>query len=94
MAVPPIATVESEERDRQAAQLRLARLRSRRPEVQLLTELIERLSRAGDPDGLGAQLIEEMTWLGCQLLEAAAISCGQRSDDSGVFARDPERSST
>ena len=90
--VPSLEALASQEQDRLAAGLRLASLRSRRQEVQRLTELVARLVRAGDPDGVGEQLVEEMAWLGCHLLEAAATLCGQRADDSGVFVRAPETS--
>jgi hypothetical protein len=58
--------------------------------VRALADRIEHLSRAGDADEIGDQLIEEMARLGCRLLEAAGSLAGATHlEDSGTFARAP-----
>jgi hypothetical protein len=73
-----------------AAELRLARLRTQVAILRTLADHIDDVARPRDADGLSSQLIEEMTRLGCRLIEAAAsmtsLPC---SDDSGVFAQIP-----
>ena len=85
--IPSVEALESGDKDRLAAELRLARLQSQLADMQRLVEIVQRLTRAGDEDGLAEQLIERMTCLGCQLLEGAASLSGQRAGDSGVFVR-------
>jgi len=93
--VPSLAALEPGDDRRLAAELRLAHLRPQAAIVHALADQVERLSRVGDADGLGEQLIEEMTLLGCQLLEAASsLTRSSRREESGIFARpnltDPE----
>ena len=81
-----------------AAELRLARLRAQVAILRALADHIDDVARPRDADGLSSQLIEEMTRLGCRLIEAAAsmtrLPCSDEtrlpcSDDSGVFAQTP-----
>jgi len=86
--IPSVATLESDDERRLARELRLARLRSQVAVVRAIADQVEHLSRAGDGDGLGEQLIEEMARLGCRLLEAAGSMAEPPSvEDSGIFAR-------
>jgi hypothetical protein len=85
--VPSPSGPQSEDDSQLATDPRLAHVRSQVAVVRAVADQIEHLSRREDGDGLDAQLIEEMTRLGCRLLEAAAFLAESRSDDSGVFAR-------
>jgi hypothetical protein len=86
--LPSLSALESNDDDRLEAELRLANLRAQVAAVAPLAEHIERLTRRGDVDRVGQQLIVEMTRLGCRLLDAAAtLSEAPTSEDSGVFAR-------
>jgi hypothetical protein len=88
--IPSIIALEADDDGRLVAELRLARLRSHAAVVRTLADQVEYLSRSGDADGIGDQLIEEMAQLGCRLLEtAAALARSQAAEDSGVFARGP-----
>jgi hypothetical protein len=88
--IPSITALEADDDGRLVTELRLARLRSQAAVVNTLADRVEYLSRAGDADGMGDQLIEEMAQLGCRLIEmAAALARSQAPDDSGVFARGP-----
>jgi L-amino acid N-acyltransferase YncA len=71
---------------RVVVELRLARLRSQLAVVRAVADQVEYLSRTAGAEGLGEQLIEEMTRLGYRLLEAAGTRAGTpRPEDSGVF---------
>lgn len=70
--LPSITALESNDDDRIAAELRLARLRSQVAVVRTVADHVEHFSRAADADGLGKQLVEEMTRLGLRVLEAAS----------------------
>jgi hypothetical protein len=89
--IPSLAALESSDDGPLVAELRLARLRSQAAVVRALADHVEHLSRAGDADGIGDQIIEEMARLGCRLLEAAgALAAGVPPiEDSGIFARAP-----
>ena len=66
----------------------LGPLRSQVAVVRALADEVECLLRAGDAEGLGDQLIEEMARLGCRLLETAGAFAGPPPcEQSGVFAR-------
>jgi hypothetical protein len=66
----------------------LGRLRSHAAVIRSLADEVECISRAGDAEGLGEQLIEEMARLGCRLLETAAtLTESLPPENSGVFAR-------
>ena len=87
-SLPSLAALESNDDERLAAELRLADLRAQVAAVGPLAEHIERLTRHGDADRLGQQLMVEMARLGCRLLEAAAaLSEAPTREGSGVFAR-------
>jgi hypothetical protein len=90
---PSLTASESDE-DRRLAKLRLVRLRSQVAVVRALADQVEHLTRLRDADGPGDQLIEEMTRLGCRLLEAAQQSLlePRRPEHSGVFARFVDKS--
>jgi hypothetical protein len=88
-SIPSPAALGSDEDGRLEAELRLGRLRSQAAVVRALADHVEHLSRAGDSDGIGDQLIEEMARLGCRLIEAAGTLAGSHPEDSGVFARRP-----
>jgi hypothetical protein len=65
-----------------------ARLRSQVAIVRALADQIDRLPLRGDGQGVPDQLIEELTRLGCLLLEhAGSLAASQPLEDSGVFAR-------
>jgi hypothetical protein len=87
--LPSLAALESNDDVRLAAEVRLAQLRSQAAIVHALADQVEHLSRAGDAEGLGDQMIEEMARLGCLLLETAdsMASAITRRRDSGIFAR-------
>jgi hypothetical protein len=88
--MPSLAALEADDDGRLVAELRLARLRSQAAVVRTLADHVEYLSRAGDADGIGDQLVEEMAQLACRLLEAAGtLARSQDPGDSGVFARGP-----
>ncbi len=66
----------------------LGPLRVQAAVIRALADEVECLSRAGEADGLGDQLIEEMARLGCRLLETAGtLATPPPPEDSGVFAR-------
>ena len=71
-SMPSLSALESDDEDRLAAEVRLARLRSQLAVIRALADHIEHLARPQDTDGLGEQVVEEMACLGCRLLEAAA----------------------
>jgi hypothetical protein len=54
-----------------AANPRLVDVRSQVAVVRALADQVEQLSRVADVDGLGTQIVEEMTRLGGRLLDAA-----------------------
>jgi hypothetical protein len=83
------AALGSDDDGRLEAELCLGRLRSQAAVIRALADHVEHLSRAGDGDGIGDQLIEEMARLGCRLIEAAGSLAGSHPEDSGVFARRP-----
>jgi hypothetical protein len=86
----PLAAFEVNEDGRLTTGLRLGRLRSQVAVIRALADHVEHLARPGDTEGLGEQLIEEMTRLACRLLEVAGSLAGSpRSEDRGVFARRP-----
>jgi type II secretory pathway component PulM len=65
----------------------LGRLRSQVAVVRALADEVDRLSRAGDADAPGDQLVEEMARLGCRLLETAGtLAEAQPAEDSVVVA--------
>ena len=63
--LPSLDALESHDDDRLRAELRLARLRSQVAVVRTIADEVEVLARAHDTDGLRAELIEEMSRLGC-----------------------------
>jgi hypothetical protein len=66
----------------------LVNLRSQVAVVRALADQVEEISRAADADGLGTQFVEEMTRLGCRLLDAAAaLTEASPVEESGVFRR-------
>jgi hypothetical protein len=78
--------------DTQAFAKHLGRLRSHAAIVRTLADEVECISRAGDAEGLGEQLVEEMARLGCRLLETAAtLTESLPPEDSGVFGRRDDR---
>jgi len=84
---PSLATLESNDDDQLTAELRLSRLRAQLAVVRAVADEIDRLSRPSDGDGLGEQLIDEMTRLGRELFDsAAALTRSPFPEDSGVFA--------
>ena len=86
--LPSLATLESNDDVRLAAEVRLAQLRSQAASVHALADQVEHLSRASDADGLSDQLVEELARLGWRLLETAEALVGAtRRGDSGIFAR-------
>lgn len=85
--VPAPSALESEDDDRLTPDARFAKVRAQVAVVRALADQIEHLSRSQDADGLGEQLVEEMSRLGCRLREAAASFTEAPSEDSGVFAR-------
>jgi hypothetical protein len=88
--MPSLDALESDDNDRLAAKLQLARLRSQVAVVQTICDEVGHLARPRDADGLRAQLVEEMARLGWRLLEeAASLTEPPRSEDSGVFTRRP-----
>ena len=88
--IPSLAALESNDDGPLVAELRLARLRSQAAVVRALADHVEHLSRAGEADGIGDQLIEEMARLGCRILEAAgSLARAPHVEDSGIFARAP-----
>jgi hypothetical protein len=85
--IPFITALEADDDGRLVTELRLARLRSQAAVVRTLADQVEYLSRAGDADGMGDQLIEEMAKLGCRLIEVAgSLARSQAPEDSGIFA--------
>lgn len=88
--IPSVTALEANDDGRLVAEFRLARLQSHAAVVRTLADQVEHLSRAGDADGIGDQLVEELAQLGCRLLEtAAALAQPQAPEHSGVFARGP-----
>jgi hypothetical protein len=84
--IPSLAALGSDDDARLEAELRLGRLRSQAAVIRALADHVEHLSRAGDAEGIGDQLIEEMARLGCSLIETAGTLAGsQHPEDSGVF---------
>ena len=77
------------------AEIQLGPLYSQVAVVRALADQVEFLARSAISGGLDEQLVEEMTRLGCRLLESAAsLSKVAVSvpEDSGVFGR--QRSTT
>jgi type II secretory pathway component PulM len=70
--LPSVTALESNDDDRIAAELRLARLRSQLAVVRTVADHVEQFSGAADADGLGQQLVEEIARLAARVLEAAS----------------------
>jgi len=91
--IPFLGALEADDDGRLVVELRLARLRSQAAVVRTLADHVEYLSHAGDADGIGDQLIEELAQLACRLLETAGtLARSQDPEDSGIFAREALRS--
>jgi hypothetical protein len=89
-ALPSGQALEARDEAALEATLRLARLRRQAAVVRTLADQVERVSRPGDADALGNQLIEEVARLGCRLVEGVGpLVDAARVDGSGVFARGP-----
>lgn len=85
---PALSVLQSDDDGLLTAGLELIKLRSQLAVVRALADHLEYLTRRGDAEGLGTQLVEEMARLGCQLLEAASSpSSLPPPEDSGVFLR-------
>jgi hypothetical protein len=83
---PSLSTLESNDDDRLAAELRLGRLRAQVAIVRAIADEVDRIVRPSDIDGLGEQIITEVARLGCQLLESAgAHTRTSVPEASGVF---------
>jgi hypothetical protein len=68
--------------------LALVNIRSQAAVLRALADHVEQLSRAADVEGLGSQIVEEMTLLGRRLLEATGTLVeAQPAENSGVFVR-------
>jgi hypothetical protein len=80
--VPSLAALESDDNGRLEVEFRLARLRSQVAIVRALADYVECLAHSGDADGL-SQVIEEMTRLGCRLLEAAGAQAESQPPEQG-----------
>jgi hypothetical protein len=92
LTLPCHVTLESDDDDRLAAELRVARLRSQVAVVRALADQIEHFARSHNAEGLTEQLAEEMARLGYRLFEAAAsLTRAPSPPESGVVDR---RSST
>jgi len=90
-SLPAVTTLESNDDDPPAAELRLARLRTEVAVVRTLADQIELLVSPRHAKGLSEQLIEEMARLGCLLFEAAAeLMVTPAPEDTGVFSRRPD----
>jgi len=88
VVMPSLAAPESNDDGVLAAEHRLAGLRRQAAVVRTIADHVGELARPRDAEGLRAQLVEEMTRLGCRLLEAAAaLSESPRRPDSGILAR-------
>jgi hypothetical protein len=86
--LPAVTTLESNDDDQLAAELRLARLRTEVAVVRTLADQVELLVSSRHADRLSEQLTEEMAKLGCLLFEAAAgLSRSPAPEDTGVFRR-------
>jgi hypothetical protein len=58
--------------DLPTTELRLARLREQVAVVRTIADQIDHFAEPGNADGFSEQVLEEMTRLGCRLLETAA----------------------
>jgi hypothetical protein len=88
MQTPSVVALEFSPGGPLAADARLIKLRAQVAVVRTIADQVEQLSRAADVDGLGTQVVEEMTRLGCYLLEtAAALADFSPVDNSGIFKR-------
>jgi hypothetical protein len=79
--VPSLAALESRDDDRLWAELRLGRLRAQAAVVRALSDQVEHVARARDADALGAQLVEEIARLVCELLEAGPLTTAPCLED-------------
>jgi hypothetical protein len=86
-SLPSLATLEANDDDRLAAELRLVRLRTQAAIVRTLSDHVERFAQPADADALSVQLIEEVAKMGQRLSEAAASLTPPRSRESGIFQR-------
>jgi len=68
---PSLATLESDDDGRLAAELQLSRLRAQVAVVRALADHIDIFAEPGDAHGLGPQFAEEVARLVCRLSEAA-----------------------
>jgi hypothetical protein len=86
--LPSLDALESNDDERLRAELQLARLRSQVAVVRTIADEVEVLARPRDADGLRAQLVDEMSRLGCRLFESlASLAEPASSEESGIFAR-------
>jgi hypothetical protein len=70
--IPSLASLESNDDDLLATELWFVRLREQVAVVRTIADHIDHFAEPGNADGLREQVLEEMTRLGCRLLEAAA----------------------
>jgi hypothetical protein len=87
--LPTVTTLESDDDDQLAAELRLARLRTEVAVVRTLADQVEVFVSSRHAARLSEQLTEEMAKLGCLLFEAAAgrTSSGVRRGVEDLVAR-------
>jgi hypothetical protein len=72
--IPSLAALELRDDGRLGAELRLGRLRAQAAVVRALGDQVEHVSRARDADALGAQLVEEIARLVCEVFEAGSLA--------------------
>jgi hypothetical protein len=88
--IPSLAALESSDDSQLAADLQIVRVRSQVGVIRTLVNRADELTQPRDAGELSEQIIEEMTRLGCRLLEvAASLTESPHPGESGIFLRRP-----
>jgi hypothetical protein len=88
--LPSVTTLESDDENQLATELRLVRLRTQVAVVRTLADQIELLMSPRHVDGLSDQLMEEVATLRGRLFEAASeLRKSPAQKDTEVFHRRP-----
>ena len=85
--ISTLDTVESDDDDARTLEHRLSELREQAAVVRTMADHVDHFAQPGNSDGFREQLIEEVTRLGCHLLEAAAAMTRKSPSDYRMIVR-------
>jgi hypothetical protein len=91
--IPSLATLDANDDELFAAELRFGRFRSQVAVLRRLADEVEQLGPPREFDTSGQELMEEITQLGCRFLQATRPSAwSPRPEDSSVAPASPSMS--